>query len=181
MSKFTPGKEYERKFLVRVDLFTDAIRRAARQLRIRQGWLALAPAQVRVRHIHGEGYILEIKGKDDLEIECGSLAEPYGRALLDGYAPQVASIVEKIRHEIPAGFDALTWEVDVFGGLNAPLVMAEIELPTKRYPLERHDWPVWVGDEVTDDPRFKNKNLAVRPFTEWPKSQQKKILKIMGA
>ena len=64
MSKLTPGKEYERKFLGRAGLFTEAVRRAARQLRIRQGWLALAPAQVRVRHTHGEGYVLEIKGKD---------------------------------------------------------------------------------------------------------------------
>jgi adenylate cyclase len=180
MSKLTPGREYERKFLVRVGLFTDAIRRAARQLRIRQGYLALAPAQVRIRHVHGEGYVLEIKGSDDLEIECGSLADPYGRELLDVYAPRVASIIEKIRHEIPAGFDALSWEVDVFGGANAPLVVAEIELPTKRYALEMHDWPDWIGEEVTDDPRFKNKNLAVKPFTRWPKSEQKKTLKRMG-
>jgi len=180
MSKLTPGKEYERKFLVRVGRFTDAIRRTARRLRIRQGWLALAPAQVRVRHTHGEGYVLEIKGKDDLEIECGSVADPYGRELLDVYAPRVASIIEKIRHEIPAEFDALKWEVDVFDGRNAPLVIAEIELPTKDYPLDEHDWPDWIGDEVTGDPRFKNKNLAVKPFTRWPKSEQKKIIKRMG-
>lgn len=180
MSKLTPGKEYERKFLVRADLFTDAIRRAARQLRIRQGWLALAPAQVRVRHTHGEGYVLEIKGKDDLEIECGSLADPYGREMLENYAPKVASIVEKTRHEISAGFDGLLWEVDLFKGENAPLLVAEIEMPTKHYPLLKRGLPDWLGPEVTDDPRFKNKNLAVRPFTRWPKSEQKKILKLMG-
>lgn len=181
MSKLTPGKEYERKFLVRVGLFTDAIRRAAVQLRIRQGYLALAPAQVRVRHVHGEGYVLEIKGADDLEIECGALADPYGRELLERYAPKVASVIEKVRHEIPAGFDGLTWEVDLFRGDNAPLVMAEIEMPTKRYPLLDRELPAWIGPEVTDDPRFKNKNLAVRPFGRWPKAEQKKTLKLMGA
>ena len=181
MSKLTPGKEYERKFLVRVDLFTDAIRRAARQLRIRQGYLALAPAQVRVRHVDGEGYVLEIKGDDDLEIDCGSLADDDGREMLKRYAPRVASIIEKVRHEIPAGFDGLKWEVDVFGGDNASLVMAEIEMPAKRYPLLQKALPTWLADEVTDDARFKNKNLAVRPFRTWSKSEQKKILKLMGA
>jgi len=180
MPQLTPGKEYERKFLVRAALFTEAIRRASRQLRIRQGYLALAPAQVRVRHTHGEGYMLEIKGAGDLEIECGHLADPYGRELLDAYAPQVASIIEKVRHEIPAGFDGLKWEVDLFKDDNAPLLIAEIEMPEKDYALDRHDLPAWLGEEVTDDPRFKNKNLAVRPFKRWPKSEQKKILKRMG-
>lgn len=181
MSKLTPGKEYERKFLVRVAFFTEAIRRAARQSRIRQGWLALAPAQVRVRHTHGEGYVLELKGKDDLEIDCGALSDAEGRILLETYAPNVAGIVEKVRHEIPAGFDGLKWEVDVFSGVNAPLVMAEIEMPSKGYALEAHAWPDWVGPEVTDDPRFKNKNLAVQPFIRWPKSIQKKTRKLMGS
>ena len=180
MSKLTPGKEYERKFLVRVGLFTDAIRRAARQSRIRQGWLAIAPAQVRVRHTHGAGYVLEIKGKDDLEIDCGALSDADGREMLENYATQVATIVEKTRHEIPAGFDGLAWEIDVFGGGNAPLVMAEIEMPRKNYPLLKHALPAWIGPEVTDEPRFKNKNLALAPFGTWPKSAQKKTLKRMG-
>ena len=179
MSKLTPGKEFERKFLVRAPLFTDAIRRSARQLRIRQGYLALTPAQVRVRHTHGEGYVLEIKGADDLEIDCGSLHDADGRVLLET-AAKVASIIEKVRHEIPAGFDGLTWEVDLFKGENAPLLVAEIEMPEKDYSLEDRDLPAWLGEEVTDDPHFKNKNLAIRPFTRWPKSLQKKTLRRMG-
>jgi adenylate cyclase len=181
MPQFTPGKEYERKFLVRAGPFTEAIRRSARQLRIRQGYLAIAPVQVRVRHVHGEGYALEIKGPDDLEIECGALADPYGRELLERHAPKVANLIEKVRHEVPAGFDGLTWEVDLFKGGNAPLLMAEIEMPTKRYPLHRQIMPDWLGPEVTGDPRFKNKNLALRPFGGWPKAEQRKVLKIMGS
>lgn len=180
MSKLTPGKEYERKFLVRAPLFTAAIRKAAGKRDIRQGYLALAPAQVRVRHARGAGYVLEIKGADDLEIECGALADGDGKLLLETYAPKVASVIEKLRHEIPAGFDGLQWEVDVFAGANAPLVVAEIEMPAKDYPLEARTLPDWIGEEVTDDPRFKNKNLAVAPFRRWPKSQQKRTLKRMG-
>jgi CYTH domain-containing protein len=179
MSKLTPGKEFERKFLVRAPQFTDAIRRTARQLRIRQGYLALAPMQVRVRHTHGEGYVLEIKGPDDLEIDCGQQHDADGRIMMEN-AAKVASIIEKVRYEVPAGFDGLKWEVDLFKGDNAPLLVAEIEMPEKDYPLDARELPAWLGEEVTDEPHFKNKNLAVRPFTHWPKSLQKKTLKRMG-
>ena len=57
-----------------------------------------------------------------------------------------------------------TWEVDVFAGENAPLVVAEVE-------IERADaavvLPPWVGAEVTDDPRYTNAALARAPFSRW--------------
>lgn len=184
MSTLTPGKEYERKFLVRADLFSASqAKREARKQSIRQGYLVLEPAQVRIREADGT-FTLEIKGEDDLEIECGTLEPAYGRALLETYAPRVAGVIEKDRWRLPAGFDDLAWEVDVFRGDNAPLVVAEIEMPRKHYPLlgyrGEREWPEWLSSEVTDDPRFKNKNLAVMPFQRWPKREQKKILKLMG-
>ncbi|MCJ2086000.1 CYTH domain-containing protein [Methylobacterium sp. E-005] len=49
------------------------------------------------------------------------------------------------------------WEVDVFGGALAGLILAEIE-------LEREDQPVilppWVQREVTNDARYRNSRLA---------------------
>ena len=49
------------------------------------------------------------------------------------------------------------WDVDVFGGALAGLILAEIE-------LEREDQPVilppWVECEVTDDARYRNSRLA---------------------
>ena len=27
--------------------------------------------------------------------------------------------------------------------------------------------PTWVGEEVTDDPRYFNSNLIAHPFSEW--------------
>lgn len=179
MSKLTPGREYERKFLVLERRFTASARGEALRQDIRQGYLALAPAQVRVRSTDGR-YVLEIKGDDDLELDAKPLAREEGALLLRDYAPRVASIIEKSRYELSAGFDGLSWEVDVFKGDNAPLVIAEIEMPSKGYPLEAYDWPSWIGPEVTADPRFKNKNLAVRPFKKWPKSEQKKTLRLMG-
>ena len=63
-------------------------------------------------------------------------------------------ILEKVRHRIDVA--ARTWEVDVFGGANVGLVLAEIELEAEDAPVEL---PPWVGIEVTDDPRYYNANL----------------------
>lgn len=178
MSKLTPGKEYERKFLVLERRFASVRGEALRQ-DIRQGYLALAPAQLRVRETDGR-YVLEIKGDDDTELDPKPLSRAEGELLLRDYAPRVAALITKTRFAVRAGFDGLTWEVDVFKGDNAPLIVAEIEMPSKGYPLEAYDWPKWIGPEVTADPRFKNKNLALKPFKKWPKSEQRKTLKIMG-
>jgi len=29
--------------------------------------------------------------------------------------------------------------------------------------------PAWIGDEVTDDPRYANANLFRYPYCRWPK------------
>jgi CYTH domain-containing protein len=58
----------------------------------------------------------------------------------------------------------LEWEVDVFEGENAGLVVAEVELESERQSI---DLPDWVGLEVTHDPRYLNANLAKAPFTRW--------------
>lgn len=71
-------------------------------------------------------------------------------------------IIEKTRHFVEVG--PHTWEVDVFEGENAGLVVAEIELETPDQPFEK---PSWVGEEVTFDPRYYNTNLATRPFRSW--------------
>ena len=38
-------------------------------------------------------------------------------------------IIEKVRHRVP--YAGLVWEVDVFGGVNEGLVVAEVELPSE--------------------------------------------------
>ena len=49
-----------------------------------------------------------------------------------------------------------TWEVDVFHGKLAPLVIAEIELESED---EEFVLPNWVGKEVSDDNSYYNSNL----------------------
>lgn len=176
MASMTPGKEFERKFIARVDRLPKL--RLHDATPIEQGYLALSPNQVRVRKMGGE-FIVELKGPGDLELELFRPDEAQGERLLH-VAADVASIIIKDRHVLPAGFDGLKWEIDFFRGANAPLVMVEIEMPKKNYPLTSQDLPDWLGHEVTKDDRFKNKNLAVRPFSKWPKAEQKKVLKHMG-
>ena len=54
--------------------------------------------------------------------------------------------------------DGQIWEVDVFAGAAEGLVRAEVEL---RSLDERFDLPDWVGEEVTDDLRFRNSAIAL--------------------
>ena len=177
MAKVTPGKEYERKFIARVKKLPRDFLKAGYE--IEQGYLALAPNSIRIRLKKGL-YVVELKGGDDDEVEICRPSKEEGDYLLRVIAPKVADLVRKTRSEAPASFDGLVWEIDVFADKNAPLVLVEIEMPSKGYPLEDHEWPEWVGAEVSKDQRFKNKNLAKRPFCTWPKAEQKKVLKLMG-
>ena len=61
-----------------------------------------------------------------------------------------------------------TWEVDEFDGLNQGLVVAEIELENENEIVELPDW---IGEEVTDEPRYYNSNLASKPYSEWSREK----------
>ncbi|MEZ5651544.1 MAG: CYTH domain-containing protein [Burkholderiaceae bacterium] len=70
--------------------------------------------------------------------------------------------LEKRRHRVRHG--GRTWEVDVFDGRNAGLIIAEIELGSSDEDFER---PTWIGREVSDEPAFLNANLVRRPYADW--------------
>jgi adenylate cyclase len=71
-------------------------------------------------------------------------------------------LIEKVRYTLAAG--PHTWEIDVFEGDNAGLVVAEIELG---HADEAFDRPTWLGNEVTGDPRYFNSNLVTKPYRAW--------------
>ena len=70
--------------------------------------------------------------------------------------------IDKHRYRVPYG--AHLWEVDVFDGANAGLVLAEIELARVD---EEFEHPPWIGAEVSEDPRYFNSYLAEHPYTRW--------------
>lgn len=152
--------EIERKFLVR----DDSWRGAARGSRYyRQGYLATtARCSVRVR-IEDGAATLNVKGATP-GVTRAEYEYPLPREdalqMLDALCE--GGMIEKTRYFVPHG--AHTWEVDVFEGENAGLVVAEIELGAEDEAFER---PAWVGEEVSDDLRYYNARLARHPYRQW--------------
>jgi adenylate cyclase len=64
-------------------------------------------------------------------------------------------LVSKTRYGLP--YAGRLFEVDVFDGRHAGLVIAEVELPHERAELLL---PPWVGEEITHDGRYGNFSLA---------------------
>jgi CYTH domain-containing protein len=117
---------------------------------------------VRVRTAADRGY-LTIKGptlgfsRSEYEYRI-----PFGEAreLLDNLC--MKPLIEKIRYRID--FVGFVWEVDEFKGENDGLVVAEIEL---EYAEQEFVMPPWIGQEVTDDPRYRNSSLDLNPYRNW--------------
>jgi adenylate cyclase len=152
--------EIERKFLVRSDSWR--AQAESRQL-LRQGYLtAGSRCSIRARVADDRAW-LNIKAKRSgmtrVEFEY-SIPRADADQILDELCE--GPLVEKYRHHIPMG--RLLWEVDEFLGANAGLIVAEIELPSESTEFAR---PQWLGEEVTNDERYYNFNLAQRPFREW--------------
>ena len=72
------------------------------------------------------------------------------------------ALVDKTRYRVH--HEDHLWEVDVFHGDNAGLVIAEVELRREDEDFAR---PVWLGAEVSEDPRYLNQRLARHPWREW--------------
>lgn len=153
--------EIERKFLVVNDRWRAA---AGPGVTMRQGYLATSTASsVRVR-VSGEVAELNIK-----ESRPGLVRQEFeypipladAEAMLAGLCESPP--IEKTRYRI-AGTDGLVWEVDVFSGANAGLVIAEVELGD---PQQRFVRPDWLGDDVSNDLRYYNVCLATHPYRDW--------------
>lgn len=154
------GTEIERKFLVMDDRWRE---QAKGSTAFRQGYLVGAKhASVRVR-IEGEEANLNIKsatlGVQRQEYEYPIPLED-AREMLDTLCEK--PLIEKTRYLVP--FQGYTWEVDVFDGDNAGLVVAEVELSSED---EQPPLPEWAGEEVSHDPRYYNVCLVQHPYKDW--------------
>lgn len=152
--------EIERKFLVRGESWRDL---ATECYHIRQAYLASqGKASIRVRIRDKDGAALTIKSRTPkrrrLELEY-PIPVLEAEALI---ALRQGSVIEKDRYIVPHLGN--TWEVDVFAGENAGLVIAEVELRHEDEPVVL---PCWAGLEVTGRAPYYNSSLAVHPFTGW--------------
>lgn len=151
--------EIERKFLVIGDAWKNHV---SGQFQLKQGYLQSTPERtVRIRTAEKEAF-LTIKGKTTgisrVEYEY---AIPFEEGLelikLSENKP-----IEKIRHIVV--HHGITWEIDVFEGLNAGLILAEVELQTEHQEISL---PEWVGKEVSQDARYYNAALSIQPYSQW--------------
>lgn len=154
------GLEIERKFLV----INDSWRKAASVgIPIKQGYLIGGKdASVRVR-LEGDKANLNIKsatlGVKRQEFEY-AIPVADAEALLATLCHH--PIIEKVRYLVP--YANKQWEVDVFEGDNAGLVVAELELQDE---AEEYKCPPWLGEEVSHDPRYYNTCLSQHPYKDW--------------
>lgn len=148
------AQEIERKFLVKGDFLGEVYE----SHHIVQGYLNSAKGRtVRIRIKEDKAYIT-VKGPSDdgglsrFEWEKEIPAED-AEKLLELAEP---TPIEKTRHLVRSS-GSHPWEIDVFEGANAGLVIAEIELAAADEPISK---PAWLGEEVTGDRRYYNSWLS---------------------
>lgn len=158
------GIEIERKFLVDASQWHPT----SQGTTLSQGYLNLEPERtVRVRIADAEAF-LTIKGKN-----TGISRAEFEYAIPVSDATELLKLcatppLEKTRYRVEhAGF---MWDVDVFSGANAGLIIAEIELPN---PDALFALPKWVGTEVSNDTRYYNSYLNQHPYTTWSQHESK--------
>jgi adenylate cyclase len=155
--------EIERKFLLRGTWPVAQTIQSIRQIYINPG----AAVSVRLRDCDGHFSLTLKKGRSavvrseyNLPVETAQ-----GARMMAEFA--TGGAIEKQRHLIPMA--DITWEVDVFTGANAGLIIAEVEL---QHEAQAFSKPDWLGREISTDPRFTNHALFLNPFSRWGVSYQ---------
>lgn len=147
-------KEIERKFLVKGPM-PDGLPSEP----IRQGYVTAISdsTEVRLRR-KGDTCFLTVKSdgglvRDEIEITIGAAAFETLWPLTEGRR------VEKTRRrgKLPGG---LEFELDVFEGHLAPLMLVEVEFPSEE-AARLFVPPDWFGEDVTGDRRYRNRTLAL--------------------
>ena len=148
--------EIERKFLIKDP---SIIKQAKSFDQIIQGYfLTEKGISIRVR-LKNEKAFLCIKGR--VEMDNGLIRNEFeyeipfadGEFMLQKFCG--SRVVSKKRYYLT--HNQLCWEIDVFESRHAPLIIAEVELPSETTQVTPPDW---VGEEVTDLPQYTNQYLA---------------------
>ncbi len=152
--------EIERKFLVVNDAWRAYVKKYVRQI---QGYFTTNKScSIRVR-VSGDHASLNIKSAT-LGITRTEYDYPLplqdAMEMLDHLCNK--PLIEKTRYYVEHG--GHIWEIDVFEGDNAGLIVAEVELNSTD---ETIDLPEWAGLDVSDDPRYYNVCLVTHPYKDW--------------
>lgn len=156
---FNPDKavEIERKFLIK----SLPDRSQYTPQRITQGYIAIASYnEVRLRRVNDQEFYITVKGPGTLERPEREV--PLTQEQFDELWPTVGTrVVEKLRFNIPwSGTKKGFLELDEYKGALDGLYTVEAEF-SSRTQSEGFSRPYWLGQEVTLDDRYKNRNLAL--------------------
>ena len=153
------GCEIERKFLVDLEKF----QKPEKGIKIMQGYLFRSERiSLRLRQAD-EKALLTIKGASD-GIARSEFEYEIPPADLEAMFTEFGTgkYISKMRYHEKVG--SHLWEIDVFEGDNAGLVIAEIELDSTD---EEFEMPVWATKEVSTDKRYRNAYLVETPYKLW--------------
>lgn len=154
------GVEIERKFLVDHQKWNEFEKPEGKLYQ--QGYLVNAKHKtVRIRTAGDQAFIT-IKGATQ-----GFTRKEFEYEIPPEDAKELLQIFDlkgtsKTRYRVPVG--GKIWEIDVFSGENEGLIVAEIELKSE---IETFEKPDFLLQEVTDDARYYNSNMALHPFKSW--------------
>lgn len=152
------AKEIERKFLVN-DI--PSIIEGRESCLIEQYYISINP-EIRLRKVQKlndsqANYYMTQKSngteiREETEIEVDEVF------YLNNQKRMVGQIIRKIRTRIPLE-NNLVAELDVYQDIDLQVV--EVEFKNE---LEANEFipPQWFGEEVTNDERYKNRNLAIK-------------------
>lgn len=151
--------EIERRFLLKNDDWK--LEASAPQV-LQQGYLSVEKERtIRVRIIDDKawltlkGYISDVS-RSEFEYE---IPLAHAQQMMETMCPFK---MEKHRYRVE--FKGFVFEIDEYFGDNAPLVVAEVELPAEDAPFEKPDW---LGAEITSEGKFTNAYLSKHPYSTW--------------
>jgi CYTH domain-containing protein len=157
------GVEIERKFLVeRVPNDLDAHPSA----QIDQGYLAITDdgLEVRLRRYGDQSFLTiksgggEVRLEEEIEIDERRFRSLW--PLTEGRR------ISKRRYVLPSDSGAGI-ELDVYGGALNGLLTAEVEFDSAA-AAAAFTPPPWLGRDITDEPRYKNRRLALDGLPDPP-------------
>ncbi len=157
--------EIERKYLVVND---DWRREVSHAIPMRHGYLTELGSRASVR-VRVEGTVGKLNVKAAV---VGAARAEYEYEIPAAEAEEIlatlcSGLILKTRHYVER--DGLTWEIDVFEGDNAGLVVAEVELDAVDQAFPH---PAWLGRELTAEQRYYNHALAKRPYRQWSEAER---------
>ena len=151
--------EIERRFLLADDSWREA---ASEPLVLQQGYLSVEKERTIRERIIGSQAWLTLKSyisdmtRSEFEYE---IPLAHAQAMMANMCPFK---MEKYRYRVE--FEGFVYEIDEYFGDNAPLIVAEIELPSEDTEFPK---PSWLGKEITSDGKFTNAYLSKHPYSSW--------------